>query len=86
MSPALAGAPFATEPRGRRLSWLFLVVPSGCKEGAVGEVELGRGGRLGGSAEDAAGLRWSACSPAVTAGPHSAFALEPVFSLLEREA
>ena len=26
------------------------------------------------------------CSPAVTAGPHPAFALEPVFSLLEREA
>ena len=53
VSPALAGAPFTTEPRGRCLSWLFLVVPSGCKEGAVGEVELGRGGRLGGTAEDA---------------------------------
>lgn len=88
VSPALADGFVTTEPRGKSLSWVFWVVPSGCEERA------GQGSRRGGGAGTAEGARWrlrfclaAVCSPAVTAcgrGPHPVFLPGSQFSVYWR--
>ena len=88
VSLAFAGGFVTTEPRGKSLSWVFWVVPSGCKE------EAGRGSRRGGGAGTAEEARWqlrfclaAVCSPAVAAcrrGPHPVFLPRSQFSVYWR--